>query len=247
MGLGEHGGTSHWNLLGSILLGFFSPIMSLTLHSEGTGPKSHNDGLVRPSDTALAPSRGWSLESIAASRWAGGRNPPGPLDPRGQGPASGCSGNSHPGSFRWTTPNRSPHTHLAAPTEPGPSPGAERIDGRAKARLQPGGLTFNRLDVAMFSTWTLARRGETWRRSGPGLLERPGFPAGPRRPRRGMRGTPERRAVSAELVPGSRASSGFPATWSPRPAHARERMQTLEETRAANGGKGPGADQTGKR
>lgn len=128
------------------------------------------------------------------------------------------------------------------------NPVLPREPSASVAGQKPGVLTFNRLDVAMFSTWTLARRGETWRRSGPGLLERPGFPAGPRRPRRGMRGTPEeRRAVSAELVPGSRASSGFPATWSPRPAHARERMQTLEETRAANGGKGRGADLTGKR
>lgn len=135
--------------------------------------------------------------------------------------------------FRWTRPNHSrtsPLTRSPLPPEEPSVPVAEQKPGCSQ------GLTFNRLDVAMFSTWTLARRGETWRGSGPGLLERPGFPAGPRRPRRGMRRAPERRADSAELVPGTRASSGFPATWSPRPAHARERMQTLKETRAANGG-----------
>lgn len=154
-----------------------------------------------------------------------------------QSPRSGSRSGGQPGTI--LTPRRS----HGAPVLP-------RERSASLAGQKPGcrqGLTFNRLDVAMFSTWTLARQGETWRRSGPGLLERPGFPAGPRRPRRGMRGAPERRAVSAELVPGTRASSGFPATWSPRPAHARERMQTLEETRVVNGGKGQGADLTGKR
>lgn len=223
------------------------PILSLTLHSEGTDPKSHNGGSVRPSDTALAPGLGWSLESIAASRSAGGRNPPDPLDPEARARRRGARATATParsGGQPRTALSLS-LTYISPLTR---NPVLPREPSASVAGQKPGVLTFNRLDVAMFSTWTLARRGEIWRRSGPGLLERPGFPAGPRRPRRGMRGTPEeRRAVSAELVPGSRASSGFPATWSPRPAHARERMQTLEETRAANGGKGRGADLTGKR
>lgn len=68
------------------------------------------------------------------------------------------------------------------------------------------------------------------------------MPAGPRGPRRGMRGTAGRRAVSAALVPACRAASGGLATWPPRSAHARERMQTPRETGVADGGRGPGAD-----
>lgn len=190
-------------------------------------------GWCGPSNTALAPSLGWSLESITPSQPAGGRTHQILWTPR-PGPGVGVLQQQPPQlPFRWTTPK---HSHMSPLTRSPVLP----LELRASvAEREPGcsqGLTFNRLDVAMFSTWTLARRGETWWRSGPGLLERPGCPAGPRRPRRGMRGTPERRAVSAKLVPGTRASSGFPATWSPRPAHARERMQTLKETRVANGG-----------
>lgn len=67
-----------------------------------------------------------------------------------------------------------------------------------------------------------------------------GVPSRTPRAAAGDAGTPGRRAVSAELVPATRAASGFPATWPPRPAHARERMQTLKETRAASGGRREG-------
>lgn len=51
----------------------------------------------------------------------------------------------------------------------------------------------------------------------------------------------ELRAVRAELVPSTRASSGVPATWSPWPAHARERMQRFQGTRATNSGERTGS------
>lgn len=228
------------------MLGFFFSFYVFDTPSRRNGPQE-SQWRVGAGPATLLSLPAWVdplKASFRVSQSAGGRNHQILWTPR-PGPGVPVLGQQPPRlPFRWTTPK---HSHISLLTR---APVLPQELNASVAEQKPGcsqGLTFNRLDVAMFSTWTLARRGETWRRSGPGLLERPGFPAGHRRPQRGMQGTPERRAVSAELVPGTRASSGFPATWSPRPAHARERMQTLKETRVANGGKGQGADLTGKR
>lgn len=94
-------------------------------------------GWCGPSNTALAPSLGWSLESIAPRQSVSRRGePPDPLDPEARARRPGAPATA----TKAPVPVDNPETlsHLAAHTEPGPSPGAERVGRRAEAGLQSG-------------------------------------------------------------------------------------------------------------
>lgn len=159
---------------------------------------------------------GWSHEIKHPSASVSQREePPEPPDPEARARRRGAR-DSRPGCLPVDNPETL--SHLAAHSEPGPCPATKRV-GREQKPGWRQGLTFNRLDVAMFLQLGLSRDaarigGARGQASSGGRSSQQG-PAGRGRDARGggEGHTPKLRAVSAELGPGTRASSGFPATW----------------------------------